>query len=125
MSGKKGHLKFSVLTLLVLLSAAHFPLAGSEIISLTTGAASAALFGAGLGAYKYLKCKFYECCDVPWIRQRTTPLLSKCVLSLNSSIQSIYLSSSVLQSEVNERLYGQHIAQEIVLKAIRAHMAKP
>src|SRR6185369_9676830 len=98
---------------------AHFHLAGTEIISLTTGAASVAILGAGLGAYKYLKCKLYECCDVPWIRQRTTPPLSEYTVAFQFST---YLSTIilVLQREVNERLYGQHIAQETVLKAIRA-----
>jgi len=29
-----------------------------------------------------------------------------------------------LQEEVEERLYGQHIAQKIVINAVRAHISK-
>uniref|UniRef100_A0A183CH83 FERM domain-containing protein n=1 Tax=Globodera pallida TaxID=36090 RepID=A0A183CH83_GLOPA len=55
------------------------------------------------GLYTLTKCKFYECCDRPWINRDV---------------------ALRLEPDVEERLYGQHIAQNTVIKALKAHLAK-
>ncbi|KAI6220394.1 Torsin [Aphelenchoides fujianensis] len=73
----------------------------SELISLTTGAVVAGAAGGILGGYHFVKCKFMECCDAPWIYANT---------------------SSNLHGLLEDKLYGQHLAKDLILRSVRAHM---
>ncbi|KAL3090901.1 hypothetical protein niasHS_007276 [Heterodera schachtii] len=100
---------FSLLPFVSLfLSAVLFvPSAVSELVSLTVGVSAFSALGLFIGdfggLYTLTKCKFYECCDAPWI---------------NRDI------AMRLEPDVDERLYGQHIAQNTVVRALKAHLAK-
>jgi hypothetical protein len=59
--------------------------------------------GLGAGAYKYFRCKHYECCEEPWIRRSSAELHS-------------------LQQNISDQLYGQPFAKKIVYKAIHSHV---
>ncbi|KAL7079747.1 hypothetical protein ACQ4LE_001157 [Meloidogyne hapla] len=78
-----------------------------EIVSLAVGAGAMSAVGMFIGdfagIYSYAKCKFFECCKSPWI---------------NTDV------AHRLEEDVEERLYGQHIAQKIVINAVRAHITK-
>lgn len=76
----------------------------AEIVTLTTGAIAAGALGSFFSIYAYMKCNYFECCDNKWI---TTNIVE------------------VLQNEVKSKLYGQHIAEEIVIRAVNAHVRKP
>uniref|UniRef100_A0A915DSY8 Torsin n=1 Tax=Ditylenchus dipsaci TaxID=166011 RepID=A0A915DSY8_9BILA len=94
------------LLLLLILVNQQLLTADAELISLTTGAIGAGAVGAFsaiFGTYSYIKCKFNECCDDNWIPGNV---------------------AHKLQQEVDEKLYGQHIAQETVIRAVRAHVSK-
>lgn len=83
----------------------------AELVSLTIGAGAISALGMFIsdfgGLYSKAKCKFYECCKEPWIRVNTAK------------------SVSGFELDVEERLYGQHIAQKTVITAVRAHISKP
>lgn len=67
--------------------------------------------GAGLGAvagiyagYEYVKCKYKECCSQEWIT----------------------LNIKGVSEDFSQNLYGQHLAEDIVVRALRAHFrSKP
>ncbi|KAH7696487.1 Torsin family protein [Aphelenchoides avenae] len=82
---------------------AHVPTVPAEIISLAVGGSAVAALGAFFGGYTYTKCHFYECCNDRWIQDNIT---------------------ANLRHEVKTKLFGQHLAEEVVLKAVRAHINK-
>ncbi|KAI6184949.1 Torsin [Aphelenchoides bicaudatus] len=94
----------------------------AELITLT---AAGGLFASGVAVFKYvadsavaplhygsdlvysgfnyLKCHMFECCGEPWIQKGV---------------------SNSLREQMNNDLYGQHIAKDIILRSIHAHMEK-
>ncbi|KAI1715245.1 torsin domain-containing protein [Ditylenchus destructor] len=73
----------------------------AEPVSKVSGAAK----GLSLLWFPYtkVKCMFTECCDESWIHGNI---------------------AHKIQREVDDKLYGQHIAQEYVIRGIRAHVSK-
>ncbi|KAF8789218.1 Torsin-1B like protein [Argiope bruennichi] len=57
---------------------------------------------AGFAGYKFVRCKFEECCDDQWID----------------------LQSSDLKEDFTHNLFGQHLAKRIVPKALQMHVLK-
>ncbi|XP_015596770.1 torsin-1A [Cephus cinctus] len=55
--------------------------------------------GAGIAGYSYLKCRIFECCDE----------------------KSVPADLTLLNKLLTEQLYGQQIAHETVLNALRGH----
>uniref|UniRef100_A0A914GWE8 Torsin-1A C-terminal domain-containing protein n=1 Tax=Globodera rostochiensis TaxID=31243 RepID=A0A914GWE8_GLORO len=99
-------IRFLLLSLLFY-SPYFFISCGAELVSLTVGVSAFSALGLFIGdfggLYTLTKCKFYECCDRPWINRDV---------------------ALRLEPDVEERLYGQHIAQNTVIKALKAHLAK-
>ncbi|CAD5210402.1 unnamed protein product [Bursaphelenchus xylophilus] len=73
----------------------------ADVISLGVGTAVAGAMGYGIYSFNYIKCKYFECCEAPWIHERITQRL---------------------QREMTSSLYGQHIAIDSVMKAVNAHL---
>lgn len=95
----------------------HAIIINAEIISLTLGATAVAGIGAFFGGYKYAKCKFYECCDDAWIPGG----VARSRVKMFEPFLTIILE---LQNEVKSRLYGQHLAEDVVIRAVNAHITK-
>ncbi|CAD5211823.1 unnamed protein product [Bursaphelenchus okinawaensis] len=76
----------------------------ADFISLSVGTAAAGAMGYGIYSFNYIKCSYFECCEVPWIHDRITYRL---------------------RNQMENALYGQHIAIENVLKAVNAHLSNP
>ncbi|XP_035210075.1 torsin-1A-like [Stegodyphus dumicola] len=57
---------------------------------------------AGFAGFAYLYCKYEECCDKNWI-----------AVDLNA-----------LESELNSKLFGQHLVKFVIPKAIAGHVKK-
>ncbi|KAI6196324.1 putative RNA 3'-terminal phosphate cyclase-like protein [Aphelenchoides besseyi] len=70
-------------------------------VFLSTGAALISAAGGIIGGYRYVKCKFVECCDDTWIYTN---------------------ASSNLHQLLDDKLYGQHLAKDIITRSIAAHM---
>jgi len=68
---------------------------------ITTGVliGSAVAFGGFLGSFNYLKCRYYECCDQPWLLG----------------------NFSGLRYSLEGQLYGQHLVIETAVRSIKAH----
>uniref|UniRef100_A0A914L921 Torsin n=2 Tax=Meloidogyne TaxID=189290 RepID=A0A914L921_MELIC len=95
------------LFLILFLYTAQLIFVFGEVVTLAVGAGAVSALGMFIGdfagIYSFAKCKFFECCNSPWINKDV---------------------ARRLQEEVEERLYGQHIAQKIVINAVRAHISK-
>ncbi|GIX93775.1 torsin-1B [Caerostris darwini] len=55
----------------------------------------------GLALYQYVKCKYVECCDDQWIN-----------LKLN-----------ILDSDLEHKLFGQHLVKRIILNSLKSHVS--
>ncbi|XP_069741261.1 torsin-1B-like isoform X2 [Narcine bancroftii] len=56
-----------------------------------------------LGNFPAFYCKFQECCEAPWVE----------------------LNNTGLKMDLDDKLFGQHIAKQVVLKAVNGFMRNP
>lgn len=63
-------------------------------------AIGSAVLSLGIASYKVVMCRFYECCGNQWIINNTT----------------------ALYSELDKRLYGQHLVKRVVTSHIKGHL---
>uniref|UniRef100_A0A914X4L7 Torsin n=1 Tax=Plectus sambesii TaxID=2011161 RepID=A0A914X4L7_9BILA len=89
----------AVINLLVLLLLTEVPLARAEPLTLGVSVGAAFAISAFFGAYQYTKCKVYECCEKPWLIRNFTEM----------------------RTMLNQRLYGQHLAMQTVVQAVKSH----
>jgi hypothetical protein len=84
----------------------------AEPFTLGVTIASSLAIGAFYGGYNYAKCQLYECCNDRWIVRNFTGI----------SVIIVKITVIVgLRSALNSRLYGQHLALQTVVSALRAH----
>lgn len=76
--------------------------ADGELISTSIAAVSAVAVSGFLAGYGYFKCKYYECCEPYWIPDAE--------------------NVTGLKEDLHNRLYGQHLVEETVVRALRGHL---
>lgn len=77
---------------------------------------SATLIGVGSILTKYTYCKFKECCTEKEIPANFTS--KKCFLFNISYPFQVFVE---LENLLEEKLYGQHLVEDIVVNALKAH----
>ncbi|XP_076467526.1 torsin-1A-like [Babylonia areolata] len=63
-------------------------------------ALGAAITALGMASYNIVMCQFYECCDKKWITNNAT----------------------ALYTELDGRLYGQHLVKQVVTSHVKGHV---
>lgn len=79
---------------------------------------SASIVGVGSVIAKYSYCKLRECCTENEIPANFTS--KKCIFTSNKNPVISFLFVE-LENLLKEKLYGQHLVQDIVVNALKAH----
>jgi len=87
----------------VLLGTMFLQCSDGEPITLSLAVGSAIALSGSIIGYDYLKCKVYECCNDKWVMLNVTNLTL----------------------DLNQRLYGQHLVIDTVVRALKAHTRNP
>ncbi len=80
------------------------------------GAVSTALY-TGWGR---IQCQFKECCQPPWVTNNLTHFEGK----LRQKLRRPMLMSNYLSGLTRQHVFGQHLAVQVVTRALRAHLSK-